>query len=82
MFPPNSSASSPEADLVSDVLHRALDFIRVEFEDSTWQAFWATTVGQLSTRDVADRFGMTPQAVRQAKYRVLRRLRQELGETE
>jgi RNA polymerase sigma-70 factor (ECF subfamily) len=57
-----------------------LDQIRGEFEDRTWQAFWLTTVESRSAGDVAGDLGMSPGAVRVAKSRVLRRLREELGD--
>lgn len=66
----------------SELVHRGLDLIRSEFEDGTWQAFLLTTVERLSASEAAQRLGMTSGAVRQAKYRVLRRLRQELGDVE
>ena len=62
------------------VLHRALDLIRDEFEEHTWQAFWRTTVDRQSSTDIAVELNMTPGAVRQAKFRVLQRLRRELAE--
>lgn len=62
------------------LLHRALDSIRDEFEPRTWQAFWRTTVGDERAADIAGELEMTKKAVRQAKYRVLRRLRLELSE--
>jgi RNA polymerase sigma-70 factor (ECF subfamily) len=64
------------------VVHRALRLIREEIEDRTWQAFWLTSVEQQPTASVAQQLGMTPGSVRQAKYKVLRRLRQELGDVE
>lgn len=60
---------------------RLLDLIRAEFEDRTWQAFWATAVEGRTPRDVAIDLNMTPGAVRVAKSRVLHRLREELGES-
>ncbi len=69
-----TSGSDPEAEL----MHRALANIRHEFEDSTWQAFWRATVLGEATDDIASVISISRQAVRQAKYRVLRRLRQEL----
>ena len=65
---------------ITYLLRRALELIRVEFEEPTWQAFWRTTADGLSAIDVAAELGLSPGAVRQAKYRVLRRLRQELDE--
>lgn len=60
------------------LLHRALELIHVEFEEPTWRAFWRTTVEGASAAEVAAELGLSAGAVRQAKYRVLRRLRQEL----
>ena len=46
----------------------------------TWQAFWRTTVDGSTAGAVALELGMSPGAVRVAKSRVLRRLREELGD--
>ena len=62
----------------SDLVHRAMDLVRAEFGDRTWQAFWRATVEGRATKDVAAELGVTPDAVRMAKSRVLRRLREEL----
>jgi RNA polymerase sigma-70 factor (ECF subfamily) len=59
---------------------RALDLIREEFEEQTWAAFWKTAVEGRAAKDVAADLGMSPGAVRVAKCRVLRRLREELGD--
>jgi RNA polymerase sigma-70 factor (ECF subfamily) len=42
--------------------------------------FWLTAVEDRGPTDVAARFGVTPVAVRKAKSRVLRRLREEIGD--
>lgn len=62
------------------LLHRALEQIKVDFQPHTWQAFWLTTVEGNETRDVAEELGLSPNSVRQAKSRVLRRLREQLGD--
>jgi RNA polymerase sigma-70 factor, ECF subfamily len=59
---------------------RALESIRDEFEERTWQAFWLTAVDGGSAKDVGAELGMSPGAVRVAKSRVLQRLREELGD--
>jgi len=59
---------------------RALALIRSEFEPRTWQAFWLTAVDGRTPNEVSAELGMSPGAVRVAKSRVLRRLREELGE--
>jgi RNA polymerase sigma-70 factor, ECF subfamily len=62
------------------LFRQTLESIRSEFETRTWQAFWLTTVEGLAAKDVAAELEMSPGAVRVAKSRVLRRLREELGE--
>ncbi len=54
-----------------------LDAIRAEFEERTWTAFTRSAIDGQSSAEIAAELGMTKRAVRQAKYRVLRRLRQE-----
>ncbi len=77
--PPEGSSSSEER---SDrlLLGHVLDLIRNEFEDRTWQAFWRTAVDGRSPADVAGELQMSAGDVRVARSRVLRRLRQELGD--
>ena len=54
--------------------------MRGEFEERTWQAFWLTAIEGRLPDALVDVLGMTPAAIRQAKSRVLRRLKQEMGE--
>ena len=56
-------------------VRRAVESIRGDFQDHTWQAFWLTTVEDKPPKDVAEQLGMTLAAVQQAKYRVKQRLR-------
>lgn len=62
------------------LMRRALELIQGDFDSRTWQAFWRTTVDDQSATGVAAELKMTSGNVRQAKYRVLRRLREELDE--
>ena len=64
----------------SDLLRRALESIRGEFHERTWQAFWRTVVEGQSAAEAGAELRMQPGAVRVAKSRVLWRLRKELGE--
>jgi RNA polymerase sigma-70 factor (ECF subfamily) len=64
----------------SALLHRAMAQIRVEFTDDTWESFWRATVLGHPTDLIAAERGISPGAVRQAKSRVLRRLRKQLGD--
>jgi len=77
---PSSEPSGEEDESERSLFYRALDFIRADFEERTWQAFWRTAVDGQAPKDVAAELGMTPGAVRVAKSRVLQRLREELGD--
>jgi RNA polymerase sigma-70 factor (ECF subfamily) len=59
---------------------RALELVRGEFEQRTWEAFWRSAVDGESPGAVAAAMGLTPAAVRKAKSRVLHRLREEIGD--
>ena len=59
---------------------RALGLLQTDFEERTWKAFWRTVIEHDPTAEVAASLGMTSKAVRQARYRVLRHLRNELGD--
>lgn len=61
------------------LLARAVGSIKDDFEERSWQAFWRVTVGNETVAQVAESLEMSTSAVRQAKYRVLCRLREELA---
>jgi RNA polymerase sigma-70 factor (ECF subfamily) len=67
-----------ELDALQQLRLRALELIRCEFEERTWQAFWRVVAGGEATKNVAEDLGVTSSAVRLAKSRVLRRLREEM----
>jgi RNA polymerase sigma-70 factor (ECF subfamily) len=73
-------ADASDAQDASALFCRGLELIRSEFEAHTWQAFWRLVVDGRSSDDVCREFHMTPGALRQVKYKVLRRLRAELGD--
>jgi RNA polymerase sigma-70 factor, ECF subfamily len=77
---PPEPGSSVETSAEQQLIFRALDLIRHEFEERTWQAFWRTAIEDRAAADVAADLAMSPCAVRVAKCRVLRRLREELGD--
>ncbi len=70
----------PEAGAERLLYRRALDLIRSEFEPPTWEAFWRIVVDGQRPADVAPATGLSLNAVYLAKSRVLRRLREELGD--
>jgi RNA polymerase sigma-70 factor (ECF subfamily) len=59
---------------------RALELVRGEFEEPTWRAFWLNVVEGRTPADIAADLGVTSAAVRKAKSRVLRRLKEEIGD--
>ncbi|HVX60264.1 MAG TPA: RNA polymerase sigma factor [Pirellulales bacterium] len=68
------------ADDLSGLYHRALELVKGEFEQRTWEAFWRAAIDGHPPALIATDLGVTPAAVRKAKSRVLHRLREELGE--
>jgi RNA polymerase sigma-70 factor (ECF subfamily) len=78
----DSSDPAQEANEVHTVRQCALDLVRGEFEERTWQAFWRVTVNEESVADVACDLGISPSAVRLYRSRVLSRLRDELRDLE
>lgn len=60
----------------------AVDRIRDDFESSTWQAFWQTSVNDRETAVVAEELGISVGAVYIARSRVLARLRLEVRDAE
>ncbi len=61
------------------VLRRLLERIRSDFAAATWRAFTRLVVEGAPATDVAAELGITVNAVRIAKSRVMQRLRQEVG---
>jgi RNA polymerase sigma-70 factor (ECF subfamily) len=80
----DSAATSDEDDDPVEELdglrRRALELVRGEFEERTWRAFWLTVVEGRRPADLAAEMGVTPTAIRMAKSRVLRRLKETFGD--
>jgi RNA polymerase sigma-70 factor (ECF subfamily) len=68
------------AEELDGLRRRALERVRGEFEERTWQFFWQTVVEGRSPVDIAADAGVSPAAVRMAKSRVLHRLKAEFGD--
>ena len=60
------------------VLRVAAEALQHEFQPATWAAFWRVTVDGAATDEVAAELHLSVAAIRQANYRVRRRLREEL----
>ncbi|MCA9232983.1 MAG: sigma-70 family RNA polymerase sigma factor [Planctomycetales bacterium] len=58
----------------------ALETLRPTFDETTWKAFEGMAVHGRTAKEVGAELGMDPHAVRQAKYRVLKRFRDQYGE--
>jgi RNA polymerase sigma-70 factor (ECF subfamily) len=68
------------AEELDGLRRRALELVRGEFEERTWRAFWLTVVESRAPADIAAEMGVSPTAIRMAKSRVLRRLKETFGE--
>jgi RNA polymerase sigma-70 factor (ECF subfamily) len=79
---PDGGPTPDEAErpLIGALYQDALTLVRDEFEERTWQAFWRAAAEGQSPAMIAADLGVTAAAVRQAKSRVLRRLKDVLGE--
>ncbi|TWT96329.1 RNA polymerase sigma factor [Neorhodopirellula pilleata] len=62
-----------------EVVRRAAEIIKGDFEPHTWQAFWLSAVEDMPVDEISKRLNMTTGAIRQAKFRVLARLRDFIG---
>ena len=60
------------------LVRQALELIRPDFNEHTWEAFRAVAIEGKEVKEMAAKFDMTDQAIRQGIYRIRRRLRQEL----
>lgn len=76
----NRASEPSEVNSRRALVHRALRLIEGDFTPPCWQAFWRTTIEGEPAAQTAEDLGLSPAAVRQAKYRVLCRLRDELQE--
>ncbi len=78
--PPEATELTDPPEAEDALWRRAVELVRAEFEDRTWQAFWRVAVDGQPPAAVAEELSMTVHAVYQAKYRVLGRVRRELGD--
>jgi RNA polymerase sigma-70 factor, ECF subfamily len=76
-----ADGETAENEAVGILYGQALKLVKSEFEDRTWQAFWRAVIDGQAPMIVAEDLGVTAAAVRQAKSRVLRRLKIILGES-
>ena len=81
-----AEAEPPEADEddspseLEALRRRALELVRGQVAERTWRGFWLTAIEGHAPVEVAASLGVSPTAVRMAKSRVLRRLKEQFGE--
>ena len=68
-----------EAEYRRFLIGRALRLVQRDFPEQTWRVFWRVAVEGQSGAQVAQEFGVTPNAVYLTRGRVLARLRAELA---
>ena len=74
----DADTSFAETEYRQLLVARALELMQVDFNPTTWKAFWELVVNSRPAAEIARELGVTPNAVYLAKGRVLQRLRQEL----
>jgi RNA polymerase sigma-70 factor (ECF subfamily) len=77
---PDSVLVFEDEEYRTELAERMLRLIQDEFEPTTWQAFLMFAVGGKPAAEVASELGLSANAVYLGKARILRRLREELGE--
>ncbi len=75
---PDPLVEITEAEYRRYVVGRALELMRRDFQPQVWRACWESLHQGRSAEDLAAELGMTPGAIRAARFRVLSRLRAEL----
>ena len=75
---PDALFEATEAEYRRALLDRALRLVETDFPAQTWQIFRQAAVQGRPAAEIAQEFGITPNAVYLARARVLARLREEL----
>jgi RNA polymerase sigma-70 factor (ECF subfamily) len=73
----SSTAIDPRLEQLLERFWALVERLEETFEPSTWQAFWLTTFEHRTSVEAGQVLGISPAAVRLAKARVLRRIREE-----
>ena len=78
MTVPSDEPTSAQA--LDDLVSRGLSQVRLQFSSKHWKIFERLVIDGLTTQQVADDFQKSPAAIRQIRSRILRTLRQQLGD--
>lgn len=74
-------SEEPTSELeMQHLISRGLQQVRAEFEPRSWALFERAVIDHIPTAVVAKEFEVSSAAVRQVRSRILRRLRQQLGD--
>jgi RNA polymerase sigma factor (sigma-70 family) len=65
-----------------EVFHWAASKVRVAVQETTWQAFWLTSLEERPVPEVAAKLGMSPGAVYIARSRVMAKLQDQVSQWE
>jgi RNA polymerase sigma-70 factor (ECF subfamily) len=76
--PPDPSTSGVANGRACALDQRVVELVRAGVEERTWEAFWQVVVEGRAAAEVAEELGISVQAVHNAKYRIRRRLQQEV----
>lgn len=77
-----TESSDWEREYESRVLSWAMEQVKGEFQQATWQAFWRTAVEERSVAEVAVELGLSAGAVYIARSRVIARIRRRVAEVD
>jgi RNA polymerase sigma-70 factor (ECF subfamily) len=75
---PDDAEAVWESEYQQQLVSRALEVMKTDFQPTTWIACWEYVVRGRPASEVAAELGITVGAVHSARFRVLARLRQEL----
>ncbi len=79
-----SAIPAPDEDSHDDLfspaklMSRTLQLIRQDFRESTWRAFELVEIEKLSHSEAGEKLGMSANTVRQANFRIRKRIREEI----
>lgn len=82
LSPPEEAVALIESEYLWGVFHWAADQVRSEFRETTWRAFWRTSVDGAKPQQVAAELGLSAGAVYIARSRVMARLKQKIEQVE
>ena len=74
----SADAIEDEEAALNEVRARAMELVKGKTKQKTWDMFWMSAVDNVPTADIAAEFGVSSAAVRVAKQRVTKRLKDAL----